>query len=367
MKLSRILLYLKLDAKSFMRGKTGPFFLIVFPIILILLFGSIFGGSGISSKTTLVVQNLDPGSDTWAIVEGINQTGLFSVIVIAPDVNISTYIAQNSIDSALQIPENFSANFANGVISLTYYSNPSNPVASALGQTLANDIAQSYNSNLAGGKSVSLVNRPVLAKFTKTIDYYIPGFIGFTILSGVFALIYQVPNYREKKIFRQLSFVGLTKSEWLAASVIFFTLSTFLSDLILVGIGYAVFGANLSLTIRSILLSALVIFLGMISFLSIGLLAGLLTKEENSASLIGNVIFYPMLFLSGVFFPISDMPAFLQIVSEFLPLTYFIKALDNLILFNDIQVVILPIIIMAVIAVLLFFSASYIATKKERL
>lgn len=236
-----------------------------------------------------------------------------------------------------------------------------------MGQTLANEIAQSYNSNLSGGKSVSLISRPVLEKFTKTIDYYIPGFIGFTILSGVFALIYQVPNYREKKIFRQLSFVGLTKSEWLAASVIFFTLSTFISDLVLVGIGYTVFGANISLSVSSILLSAVVIFLGMISFLSIGLLAGLLTKEENSASLIGNVIFYPMLFLSGVFFPISDMPAFLQVVAEFLPLTYFIKALDNLILFNNIQAVAIPITIMAVTAVLLFFVASYIATKRERL
>ena len=363
MNLRRILLYLKLDAKSFMRGKTGPFFLIVFPIILILLFGS----SGATAKTTLVVQNLDPGNDTWGIVNSINQTGLFSVVVIAPDVNISTYIAQNSIDSALQIPENFSVEFSKGVISLTYYSNPSNQIASALGQTLANEIAQSYNSNLTGSKSVLLVSRPVLEKFSKTIDYYIPGFIGFTILSGVFALIYQVPNYREKKIFRQLSFVGLTKSEWLAASVIFFTLSTFISDLVLVGIGYAVFDANLSLSIQSILLSAVVIFLGMISFLSIGLLAGLLTKEENSASLIGNVIFYPMLFLSGVFFPISDMPAFLQVVSEFLPLTYFIKALDNLILFDNIRAVVLPIIIMAVTAVLLFFAASYIATNRERL
>ena len=367
MNLRRILLYLKLDAKSFMRGKTGPFFLIVFPIILILLFGSIFGSSGATAKTTLVVQNLDPGNDTWGIVNSINQTGLFSVVVIAPDVNISTYIAQNSIDSALQIPENFSVEFSKGVISLTYYSNPSNQIASALGQTLANEIAQSYNSNLTGSKSVLLVSRPVLEKFSKTIDYYIPGFIGFTILSGVFALIYQVPNYREKKIFRQLSFVGLTKSEWLAASVIFFTLSTFISDLVLVGIGYAVFDANLSLSIQSILLSAVVIFLGMISFLSIGLLAGLLTKEENSASLIGNVIFYPMLFLSGVFFPISDMPAFLQVVSEFLPLTYFIKALDNLILFDNIQAVVLPITIMAVTAVLLFFVASYIATNRERL
>ncbi len=350
-----------------MRGKTGPFFLIVFPIMLILLFGSIFGSSAASSKTPLVVQNLDPGNVTWDIVNNINQTGLFSVDIIAPNVNISTYIARNSIDSALQIPANFSANFANGVISLTYYSNPSNQIAAALGQTLSNEIAQSYNSNLTGSKNVLLVSKPVLEKFTKTIDYYIPGFIGFTILSGVFALIYQVPNYRQKKIFRQLSFVGLTKSEWLAASVIFFTISTFISDIILVGIGYSVFGANISLTVQSVLLSALVIFLGMISFLAIGLLAGLLTKEENSASLIGNVIFYPLLFLSGVFFPISDMPAFLQVVSEFLPLTYFIKTLDDLILFNNIQATVLPIIIMAVLAVFLFVVASFIATKKERI
>ena len=65
------------------------------------------------------------------IVNSINQTGLFSVVVIAPDVNISTYIAQNSIDSALQIPENLSVEFSKGVISLTYYSNPSNQIASA--------------------------------------------------------------------------------------------------------------------------------------------------------------------------------------------------------------------------------------------
>ena len=62
MNLRRILLYLKLDAKSFMRGKTGPFFLIVFPIILILLFGSILAAIGL-----YVALGFSPG---WALALG---------------------------------------------------------------------------------------------------------------------------------------------------------------------------------------------------------------------------------------------------------------------------------------------------------
>ncbi len=367
MNLRRILLYLKIDAKSFMRGRSGPFFMIIFPIILILLFGSIFGGSATLSKTPLVVQNLDQGNASWQLVNEINSTGLFQVTVIGSNSNLSTYITHNGITDALLIPANFSEYYANGTIAITYLVDPSDQVSYAYGQVLLNDLTQYYNANLTGAKQVFLSEQPVVGKITKTVDYYIPGFIGFTILSGVFALIYQVPNYREKKIFRQLSFVGLTKSEWLASSVIFFTLTTFISDIVLVGVGVLVFHTNLTMTVTAVLLAGLIIFLGLISFLSIGLLSGLLTKEENSAALVGNVIFYPMLFLSGVFFPISDMPKFLQVFAEFLPLTYFIRALDNIMLFSDYPAVIIPIIFMAIAALVLFVIATFAATKKERL
>ncbi len=361
MNLKRSLAYLRLHVTSFMRSKSGIFFVVLLPVIFMIIFGSIFGGTS-TQKTTLAVQDMDQSTVSDNVLSAINSTGLFTVQMVSPAQNLTNYMVYNSVDQGIIIPSNFTQGLASGRSYISYYSNPSDPYSQSLSLVIQN-ILFKIGSNGTG--TIYLSNIPVAQNIPKSVDYYLPGLIGFTMLNGIFSMIYIVPNYTEKKIFRQLSFTGLTKLEWLFAVVIFYLGITLLSDAVLIIVGSVFFGINFAVSGLGVSLIVLSIFIGLITFVSIGLLAGLLTRKEETASLIGNVIFFPMMFLSGVFFPISIMPGYLQTISSVLPLTYFIKILDDIMLFNNLTLALPLIIYMGIFALVIFAFAVYAAANKN--
>ena len=75
------------------------------------------------------------------------------------------------------------------------------------------------------------------------------------------------------------------------------------------------------------LLAAVFVALGAVSFLALGYVLASFTRTEEAANGITQVVQFPMMFLSGVFFPIEAMPQFLQSIARLIPLTYLADAL----------------------------------------
>ena len=96
--------------------------------------------------------------------------------------------------------------------------------------------------------------------------------------------------------------------EWLLSKILWYITLSFISLFILVAVGIFVFGANITLTLWLIPF----IVLGPTMFCALGMLVGTLSKSVETASVIGNVITFPMMFLSGTFFPLYLMPEYLQ-------------------------------------------------------
>jgi len=69
------------------------------------------------------------------------------------------------------------------------------------------------------------------------------------------------------------------------------------------------------------------ILLGALTFLAIGYLIASYARTEESANALTSVVQFPLMFLSGIFFPISFMPDWLQPVAAIMPLTYLGDAL----------------------------------------
>jgi ABC-2 type transport system permease protein len=82
----------------------------------------------------------------------------------------------------------------------------------------------------------------------------------------------------------------------------------------------------------SLLLVAMLLILGVFSFVGLGVLISAITTEQETAMSIMMTLQFPMLFLSGVFFPIQQMPEFIQGISKAIPLTYVIVALRKVII-----------------------------------
>jgi ABC-2 type transport system permease protein len=72
------------------------------------------------------------------------------------------------------------------------------------------------------------------------------------------------------------------------------------------------------------------VILGTLVFASLGYLIAAFVKTEESAQPIINVIIFPMMFLSGTFFEVKNMPGFIEPVVKVLPLTYLNDALRQI-------------------------------------
>ncbi len=80
----------------------------------------------------------------------------------------------------------------------------------------------------------------------------------------------------------------------------------------------------------SLFLVALLLFLGIFSFVGLGILVSAIATEQETATQLLFMFQFPMLFLSGAFFPLQQMPKIMQQIAHFLPLTYAVEALRKI-------------------------------------
>ncbi len=352
MKLKNIVADLKIYSRNYMRSTTAIFFVFIFPLILMLLFGSIFSGST-TSAVPLYVQNLDTsGNMSNTFIETLNSTHFVDIHMIPDNVNIQAYISQHSITAALLIPANFTSDYSQGQhISLTYYNNPAVSTSSVAQQAISVTV-QLFNSHFANNnQTVSVASTSVTTHAANYIDFLIPGLIGLVILtSPMFSMTYIVSSYKKDKIFRQLSLTPLTKSEWFLSKFIWYLIISALSAIMIIAVGTLLFHSTLSISL--LVIPFLVV--GVFMFTSLGILAGSVSRSEESASVIGNIITFPMMFLSGTFFPIAIMPSWLQSFAHVLPLFYIIDGLNSVTIYSNYSSATLDLAVSIAVAAVIF-------------
>src|SRR5579863_3813127 len=340
---------LKVFGKGYVRSRIGLFFTLIFPIILILLFGAIFQG-GQSGPVTVYVQNQDSGPVSTAFVGALNGTSAMKVSSVSTDVNFTQYLSSHSSSDGVVIPSGFSASFEKGQrVNVTIYGNPTS-TTSAIVSGITREIVNAFN--LQGKPEVIGVNsRSAASESLKYIDYLVPGLIGFSALtSPMFALVNITSAYKRDQIFKQLSLTPLTKTEWLVSKIVWYILLTIVSFFLMTAVGTLAFGAHITYS------AAIIPFLilGPFLFVSLGMLVGTVSKSVESAAVVGNLVTFPMMFLSGTFFPVSTMSSGLQAVAHVLPLFYVIEGLNNVMLYGDYSAALTDAGILVILSAIIF-------------
>jgi ABC-2 type transport system permease protein len=370
MNLRRIGADLKVTARGYLRNPIALFFSLIFPLILILLFGLIFTSSS-GASVTLYTQNFDVAHGHYSalsqeFLSALNNTSLVHVQLVSPSVgSLSTWLGQNDNPVGLIIPAGFQTNYTNHTFTnVTVFVNPE--AASATGSALGAIQGVLNYLNLQAACSHGLGNcTPVLGSTSQNvgstifteIDYLVPGLIGFSILtSPMFSMVDITSTYRKEGIFRQLSLTPLTRGEWLASRFLWYTFLTFLSAGIMLGFGILVFGAHVVISVW--LLPFLIA--GPLLFVSLGMLAGSVARSPESAAVIGNVITFPMMFLAGTFFPVSSFAPALQAFAKILPLYYVIDGMNQVMLFQNLTRAAGDFIVILGIALVFFVGAIYL-------
>ena len=327
--------------KQYMRSKIGLFFALIFPILLILVFGAIFVGGG-DSKINLHIQNLDQGSFGQTFIDSMNDTKAFNIIRIPTNESIDQYIKNNSLTVAVVIPRNFTYDIGAhliypstpGFVNVTVYGDPSKTTYSMV-MGAAGAITEGMNFGLSG-------TRPIIGADSKQIgqtekfnymDFYLPGIIGLTVMTNsLFAMTSNCSEYRQRNYFKLLATTNIKKWEWLVSKFIFYTILLSLALVLTYLVGRLAFDMQSVLTPMAFILIAA----GAFTFTSMGMLLGVFIKDPEGAVAIANAVGFPMMFLSGSFFPLEVMPSYLQAVAGVLPLTYLNNGLrDTMVYYND--------------------------------
>ena len=341
---------LKVHARGNLRSREGFFFTLIFPIILILLFGAIFSGS--SSAPTVYVQNRDAGAQlpngtainvgsefiaalNSTYVESIkyhNATAAIELHAVPLGKNFTQYLLAQSSSDGIVIPKNFSAVYLeNNKVNITVYGNPTS-TTSAIVSGITEAFVNQFNTYGASGvHRVGVASQTAVYAY-KYIDFLIPGLVGFAALtSPMFALVNLSSTYRRDKVFKLLSLTPLTKTEWLLSKVFWYVGTTVVSFILMTVVGVEVFGAHIALNWGI----ALFLVIGPFFFVSLGMLVGTISNSPESAAVVGNLVTFPMMFLSGTFFPVASMPMYLQGIAHVLPLYYMIDGLNNVMIYGN--------------------------------
>jgi ABC-2 type transport system permease protein len=161
----------------------------------------------------------------------------------------------------------------------------------------------------------------VEAADTRPIQYITPGILSWAVAtSAVFGAALTLVSWRRKQLLRRLRLAPAPTWTVLAARVGVSLAVALVQAALFVGVALTPpFGLQLA---ERWWLAIPLLVAGTLSFLSIGLLVGAVAKTEEAAGALANFVVLPMAFLSGSFLAVSQMPGWLQTLSQAFPLRH---------------------------------------------
>ena len=168
----------------------------------------------------------------------------------------------------------------------------------------------------------------VTEKGSRYIDFLIPGLLGMNLMgTGIWSLAFSVTTARSRRVLKRLVATPMRRGEYLLAQILGRLVFLLPEIVVLVGIGWLLFGVAVR---GSILLLVATCLLGAMSFCGLGLLIASRVKTVEGASGIANLVLMPMWILSGVFFSSERFPDAVQPLIKALPLTALNQALRGI-------------------------------------
>jgi ABC-2 type transport system permease protein len=305
----------------------------------VLVFGTIFTASE-SPTFDLSVQDNSGTEASERLLEGLADYHAFSVKLVPVDADPVQYARKHKLNLLLVIPKDFDElqkqrfdqEDTRVSASFTYIYDPSSTSVDTKLHLLKMMVASANQK--ASGTSPFLKLKPVsiLSERYRFIDFFVPGIIAMAIMTSCLTgALNMNAELRQKGILRKLATTPITPPDWLLSNILYQLVLAVISTTAILLVSYFVFDVRLAINGW---LSAYIV-LATFAFVGIGMMLTPIAKESESATAIGNAILFPMMFLSGTFFPVEMMPRFLQSFAQVLPLYYINEGLRASMIFVD--------------------------------
>ncbi len=358
--MSRVLADLVAYAKQHLRSPTATFFTLFFPIVLVVVFGGVFGNPE-EINLEVHVQDLDGTDTSRELMDVVNQTGV-TIVPVSPSEDLAGFIRNQSIPVALQIPAGFEAEVGSALAgnpfarpTVVLYGDTSSSTFQTVGGAVSGAVT-GFNFGLSGATPyVQLDTETISQETSSALDFFIPGIMGIAVLTPIFFTSATAAEYRERKYFKLLATTPLRKSEFLLSRMVWSVGILYVSIVLLILVAWAAFGTLYALDWISVVL----IGAGSVLFASIGMAIGSFAKSADAASAVANIVYFPMMFLTGTFFPLELMPDFMRAVSRVLPLTYFNEGLRDTLIFGNVAGAMADLALVGVLAIVFFVLSAW--------
>lgn len=373
--MNRTLIDLKASFKMFYRSRTALFWTFAFPCIMIVLFGAIFSGS--STKYDLYIQNQDmvngnPTALSKGFVDTLNLTGAFNIYDLDRTVNATRYAIDHKLSYMIVIPLGFQNNTqqalfpgsaSNSTIPFIYdQSQTSAIVVMGIVNGVVNKMNQAYAQQGVLHDYVVVKGETIAPKRLSFMDFFIPGVLGMTAMtSSIFAAVEISGRYRETGIFHKLATTPLKRIEWIISRTIYQIVICFIGMALIIGIGIAFFNIKVIPDPLSLILVATT----SMTFSGFGMILSRFVKDPEAAGAAANAITFPMMFLSGTFIPLEQMPEFLRAIATVLPLTYVNNGLRAAMILGESQQAVTNVIVVAILGVASLLIGAWITKWEE--
>lgn len=336
------------DLLEFTRSKMGLIMVIIMPLFMMIMVGFIFPDSAATIEDApIAIANLDAGplgANFTANLESVNaETGMM-VLTSADDMeDIRSQIYDGKIDGGIVISENFTEDLLAGrqgtIAIMTDQSNPqmSMQVQAALSMTIAQmgsgaamaNLNQTYdipvNETLAAIKPYTVEVESLIATEPSYFQFVAPGIMAMVVMMSLMTGLPHAISYeKDTGTLDGMLVAPIRRLSIILGKVLAQTSRGMLQGLIILILAILLFGVTIY---GNILLVFFIMFLAVFSFVGLGILITSFSDKEETASMMMMTLMFPMMFLGGVFFPIEQMPGFMQTISQFLPLTYATSAL----------------------------------------
>lgn len=303
------------NIKMATRNRSALFWNLAFPAIFILIFGAVFSRgqnliidvavTGTPSPYRDAVEQTLVGNETFDVVAG--DTDEQRAALTAGDLDAVLVFGGPGPDGLPPVELAYDETAGpNAAITV-----------SVLRQTLV-DVAQQDSP-------LDVTVSPVSSRETSFIDFFVPGIIAMSLMnSGVIGVSTAFVTYRERGILRRIKVTPFPLRSFILARVVSQLLQAMAQTAILVALAWAIFDMHLR---GNLLVITLAVVTGALAFIAVGFAIAAISRNTEAAASYANLVTFPMLFLSGVFFDMDSAPGWLVPVTRVLPLRYLVEGL----------------------------------------